>query len=540
MLRLKRGTTLTWSEGDVIAMSRVFGSDMAVTQRAPLLESIVKAAVKERVLLSPQLASRLIRWNDQRTELRQLKRLCIPIPWRKSERKFFDHQRHDLEYMRRTQLPSYLLAHQPGVGKTLIAMMWAHKQLDAQRTLIVTPNSGKQQWRREIRRWCKKHKRPVTIVQGTIADQIVQLTQARGWVIAHWEALVHARLGFVQHPWDCVILDEAQNIANRDAQRTDTVMTIESPYWAALTGHPFTNHLAELFPILQRLYPKKYTSFWRWAYLHIDMQPKAFGGFDMTGAVRPKLLKWELEPFTLRHTKKQVFKDLPPITRLRRDAELSERGLREYARIKKQFFAELDADAGRAGDTFHLPIINAMARTTRMRQYLIDPGLLGAREKSCKYPIVLELLDELDAPPVIFTSFRQAGVRLEAFLRRHKKSCGFIHGGMAKTVGKEQRRFLRGDYDALIVVTQAGSTVLNLGGYGYVMHLDLPWNPRDFEQTEGRVDRPEEGTGKLVPTTSYRIIVPGTYEEKMEKKLEKKHGRFGQVFTVGQLKELFA
>lgn len=536
MLRLKH-ETLVWSDADTVAMARVLGSDMAVKGRAPYLDSILKAAAAERVMLSERARDELANAIEYRRWLKPLKLIPDKV---KPRHGLFAHQAVDLEYMRRTKLPGYLLASQPGVGKTLVAMMHMRKQAEAERILVITPNSGKSQWRREIRRWLGRKDLPVTIVQGTMAEQIQQASVKRGWIIGHWESLVHARLGYRQEPFDGIILDEAHNIASREAQRTETALLLEATHRLALTAHPYTNSLAEMFPILQFLYPNVYTSFWRWAYLHIDMIPKAFGGFDMTGAVRPKLLKWELAPFTIRRTKRQVFKSLPRITRIRREAELSERGLREYARIKKQFFAELDADAGRAGDTFHLPIINAMARTTRMRQYLVDPGLLGAREKSAKYPIVLELLRELDRPPVIFTSFRQAAVRLEAFLKKQKLSCGFIHGGMAERVGREQRRFLKGKYDALLVVTQAGSTVLNLGGYGYVIHLDLPWHPRDLEQSEGRVDRPEEGTGKLIPTTAYRIIVPGTYEEKMEKKLERKHAQFGEVFTVGQLKELFA
>jgi hypothetical protein len=81
---------------------------------------------------------------------------------------------------------------------------------------------------------------------------------------------------------------------------------------------------------------------------------------------------------------------------------------------------------------------------------------------------------------------------------------------------------------------------LNLGKWGNVLHLDLPWTARDFEQTEGRVDRPEEGTGKMIPTTSYRVIVSDSYEGRMEEKLEKKHGMFADVFTVADLKKLFA
>lgn len=538
MLKL-RDDRLVWGDADDGPMSRVLGSDHAVKHWAPVLSSIAKAAVSENVRHSHSIETLLFAENLIRKQAKEFKELARESTY---TTRFFQHQNEDLYYMKQLGLPAYLLGHEPGVGKTLIAMMWARRIVRAQRILVICPNSAKDQWRREIRRWLGKKDLPVTIVDGRVDEQIVRASRKQGWVIGHWESLVHARLGYMQLDWDAIILDEAHNIQNRQALRTDTALALatRSEHRCALTAHPFANDLSELWPILAFLYPERYTSFWRWAGLHIDMVPKPFGGFDMTGAKRPRLLKWELRPFLLRRTKRSVFKSLPRISRQRLDTPLTERGQREYGRIKKQFFAELEAEAGNAGETFLLPIINVFARTTRLRQYLVDPGLLGAKEKSTKYPVVLELLKDTAKPFVIFTSFAQAAMRLQDFLRKSKLQTRVLQGSMKKGQSAQaQVQFHRGDLHALICVTGFAKESLNLGGFGYVAHLDLPWNAKDYEQTEGRVDRPQEGTGKLVPTTSYRLITPGTYEEKMEKKLEKKHRRFGEVFTLGSLKELF-
>jgi SNF2 family DNA or RNA helicase len=272
--------------------------------------------------------------------------------------------------------------------------------------------------------------------------------------------------------------------------------------------------------------------------MHVRATPKPFGGFEIEGAKRPKLLAWEIAPFTLSRTKQEVFKNLPRISSQRSTVRLSDKGYREYAKLRKQMFVELDA---LDGGTKVLPIINNLSRTTRIRQYVIDPGLLGAREKSVKYEQALELLDMIDAPTVIFTEFKQALLGLSAFLRKKNKSLrvDHIHGGMQKKISEKKRRFLNGDTDALIVVAKAGDTALNLGGYGYLIHLDLPFTPRDYEQRQGRVDRPREHTGELVPTTEYRIIAKDTYEERMEARLVKRHATFQGVFTVKDLRELF-
>jgi len=272
--------------------------------------------------------------------------------------------------------------------------------------------------------------------------------------------------------------------------------------------------------------------------MHVKAYPKPFGGFEIEGARRPKMLAWEIAPFRIMRTKKEVFKDLPPVAHVRRTVTLSPRGQKEYDRLKKAVFAELDAVKG---GTKFIPIINDLVRVTRTRQYLIDPGLIGARERPLKYDAVLEILDEINAPTVIFTSFQKAGRRLGAFLQQHKMRVGYIDGKVKKRNRLlSKKKFLQGKLDALIVVRSSGDTGLNLGKYGYLISLDLPWTFKGVEQAEGRVDRPEEKTGKLVPTTAYTLIVKGSYEERLERRLSRQHTTFNDVFTVENLRELFA
>lgn len=537
------GGRLVWSERDILGMARVLGPEYATKLQAPLLDSILRLAPKVGLQLEPILERRLADELSLRRHLAALRLRTDFPPTHPRERAWFAHQRADLAYMLHANRSAYLLGHQPGVGKTLVAIRWALSMApsatrfaEAPRVLVVTMNSAKHQWRREIRRW-GDDRWDVTIVEGSVVQQMQAATRD-GWVIAHWEALAHARFGFLQKAWDVAILDEAHMIQNRDAQRSQTAHALDATYRLALTGHPFANAPDELWSILHFLYPEVYTSFWRFVGMHIKVAPKPFGGFDMSGARRPKLLQWEIGPFTLRRTKRDVFASLPPVVRMPRVVELPRAYRATYDGLRKQFFAELE---GHAGEKKLLAIPSVLARITRLRQFLVDPQLIGDRRPSLKYPVVRELLDELDGPPVIFTSFAQAARRLSTYLGGHRKTCPVLEGRVPPRQRRQlQRTFLRGRLDALIVVTQAGGTALNLGKYGYVIHLDLPWTPKDIEQTEGRVDRPEEGTGRLVATTSYRVVVADSYEERLEAKLEEKFSRFAEVFTVAGLTSLFS
>lgn len=539
MIRL-RGERLRWDEADVAMMSRWLGMHAAKRQ-APYLDSLAKLIIKRKLPIDRRLRIRYASDVLERETLRALHDALDAEPTSATERRLFAHQRSALAYLRAARPSSVLLTDSPGVGKTAVAIRWATTLVKATRALVVCPNAAKDQWIGEIERWTPRWARdlPITVLDGTAADQVARAHAPRGWVIAHWEALVHARLGLLARSWDVAILDEGHHIGNRDAQRTETAHSLDAEYRAVLTAHPYTNGVDELWSILRFLYPDRYTSFWRFMAMHVEVAPKFFGGFTIVGPLRPKLLRWELRPFTLRRTKRQVFRSLPPLTRVRRTLTLTSRGRREYDRLRKEFFAEL---AGHDDVKDVLVIPSVLARVTRLRQYLIDPGLLGAREPSVKYPAIRDWLDELDGPPVIFTMYREAALRLQRFLgsTKSRKLTKVLHGGMAGKVTQLKREFRSGALDALIIVIKAGGASLNFGGRGYVGHLDLPWTPRDLEQAEGRVDRPEEGTGRLVPTTSVRFIVTNSYEEKMEKKLSGKHGQFRSVFTADGLRELFA
>lgn len=533
---------IRWEHADVRTMAKILGSESAVVSPkkryrcAPLVSSILKLAQRKRGYLSERAADYLRAEEQRRVLIEEWSSLEDASLDDYRSRKYFKHQRADLARMFNFPLTGYLNASEAGIGKTLPTIRYA-KHVRARRNLIICTNAAKDQWADEIRRWTKDSL-SITVVRGTVKQQIAAINACtRGWCIGHWESLVHAREGYLNAPWDFTALDEAQHIQNRSAQRTLTVFKLKSTYRMALTAHPYANGVNELFPLLKFLYPEQYTSFWRWANMHIQIDEGLWGGLDLRTPRRPQLLQWEIAPFTIRRLWKDVWKNLPPITRIPRSVELTASGSREYERLKKQFFVALEAHHGKKNI---LAIPSMLARVTRLRQYLIDPSILGAKEKSVKYPVVYDLIKELEGrPPVIFTMYRESAMRLQQFLRKKKLNVPVIAGGMKHKINRIKKQFLKGKYDAVIILISVGGTSLNFGKYGSVIYLDHPWTHKDVEQTEGRVRRPEEGTGKIVPTTSYHIIVKNSYEERMVQTRKDKHKDFAKVFTVAMAKELF-
>lgn len=550
MLRYKKGGWIRWHETDVPILANIIGPTEASKEKTRYSPTLVKEAKRRGLLVSPVLDRRLEKEVELRRQLRAILKEGDVLPDALATigyspdvtSRFFAHQRVALDYMDR--LDAYLLRDQPGVGKTPVAILWCEKRA-RNRVLVITPNSAKYQWGEEIERWSQGTlwsgiPPKISIIDGTISQQNDIAANSDGWVIGHWESLVHARDGIMENDWDIVVLDEGHMIRNRHIQRSDAAHLLgkTTPYRLILTAHPYVKSPDELYSLLAFLYPDRYTSYWRFFGMHVLAKPKFFGGFDILGTRSPKLLRWELQPFTLGRKKKDVFKTIP-VTRIARQIDLPRKYQRDLDSLRKEFFATL------TGREKRLPILNVLSRTTRLRQFLVDPGLIGSTLPSLKYPIISELLEELDGPPVIFTSFRQAGERLVKHLAKQKKRVGMIAGRVdnrkqsPKDRRNVQRRFHSGDYHAVVIVTEAGGTALNFGKYGYVVYLDLPWTAKDLEQTEGRVDRPDAETGEVRHTTSYRIITRGTYEERIERKIEKTHLTFSEVFDPKELRSLF-
>lgn len=523
------GNRLEWGEEDMLAASRVMGAEPASKGKAPYNPAVVKAMQKRGVILDSSCRALL----HHAKELRLFQaEIATAVAFGPPSTKLWPHQLQLVDFLHagidNHKLTGFLLADEVGVGKTAPSIITAEKFYNT-RVLILCRNSAKAQWRREVKRWTNHD---VTVVRGTLAEQAARVARP-GWVIGHWESLVNVRPAYLKQHWDFVIADEAHRAQNRKTKRADTLFELNADYRLALTAHPYANDPSELWALLHWLYPDTYGSYWRFFGMHVLARPKHFGGFDILGARQPKLLRWELAPFMLRRTRKQVRPWLPPITRTVRSVSLTAKGARDYSALKKEFFATL------RGREKALPIVNMLVRTTRMRQYLVDPATLGAKETSVKFPAVQDILEEAQKPTIIFTQFTEAGLNLQKYLEKRHFKVAMLHGGE----GDRERlksRFLKGKLDALIVQLQLGSESLNLGKYGIVCFLDLPWNGRDLEQAEGRVDRPEEGTGKSVPCTSYFIVVEDSYEVRLQQKIEKKHAMFQEVFSHKDLEELFA
>jgi SNF2 family DNA or RNA helicase len=149
---------------------------------------------------------------------------------------------------------TYLLADEPGLGKTAQALL-AAQAADAFPLLVVAPNVVKTNWAHEVELWTPL--RRATVVHGD-GDQVDAFADV---VIVNYDILDRhvgwlGDLGF-----GGMVVDEAHFIKNRGSQRSQHVLALSErirertarPLMMALTGTPLINDIEDFRAIWQFL-----------------------------------------------------------------------------------------------------------------------------------------------------------------------------------------------------------------------------------------------------------------------------------------------
>ncbi|WP_278256394.1 SNF2-related protein [Nocardioides convexus] len=149
---------------------------------------------------------------------------------------------------------TYLLADEPGLGKTAQALL-AAEAAGAFPLLAVVPNVVKTNWAREVEIWTPHRKATVLHGDGDDADGFADV------FIVNYEIL-DRHVGWLgNHGFRGMIVDEAHYIKNKSSQRSQNVLEISSrirariarPLLMALTGTPLINDIEDFRAIWQFL-----------------------------------------------------------------------------------------------------------------------------------------------------------------------------------------------------------------------------------------------------------------------------------------------
>jgi non-specific serine/threonine protein kinase len=309
-------------------------------------------------------------------------------------------------------------------------------------------------------------------------------------------------------PFRCVVLDEAQNIKNADAATTRAAARLNAQMRIALTGTPIENRLRELWSLASFANPGILGTA-RAFETRYERPITADRGSPLAAELRAIV-----RPFTLRRTKDEVLRELPPKTEIDRVVTLKTAEKRMYDALTHALRASLAKDLERrAPGTLSLSVFTAL---TRLRQMACDPRLVDPNAppvESAKREAFLDLVRELVSEgrrALVFSQFVELLTLWRQDLDAEKIAYEYLDGSTTKR-DRVVARFQEGKAPLFLISLKAGGAGLNLTAADTVIHCDPWWNPAVEDQATDRAYR----IGQDKPVTVVRLIASGTIEEKI-------------------------
>jgi Superfamily II DNA/RNA helicases, SNF2 family len=108
--------------------------------------------------------------------------------------------------------------------------------------------------------------------------------------------------------WHVIVLDESQQIKNRDSEVSKMARALKAPFKISLSGTPIENSLADLWAQMEFINPDTLGSFREFKETY--MLPIEKSGDE---SAKQRLFS-RIQPFFLRRTKEEVAPDLPPLS----------------------------------------------------------------------------------------------------------------------------------------------------------------------------------------------------------------------------------
>ena len=431
-----------------------------------------------------------------------------------------DYQKEGIEWLYTITKCGFggILADEMGLGKSIQTIYYIKEMLKENKDgkfLIVCPTALVYNWENEFKKFAPTLK--YQVISGTKATRREILASYKGNIFITSYGLLREDLEVYEKiNFECMVIDEAQNIKNPLAGITKSTKSIHASTKLALTGTPIENSVVELWSIFDFIMPGFLSSL-------VKFQKKyQVKEFDEKTTQLLSKLKEQVRPFILRRLKSEVIKDLPDKIENKIYIDLNEEQKKIYAAEVQQAQEKMNEMIEQNG--FAKSKMMILSLLTRLRQICIDPSLIMENYSggSAKIESLLEIIREITSTGhkvLLFTSFKTALERIRALLDEEDISNYTIAGDV-----KSQKRqmlvdaFNKDQTKVFLIMLKSGGTGLNLTSADTVIHLDLWWNPQAESQATDRTHR----IGQTKNVSVIKLICKGTIEERILELQEKK------------------
>jgi len=418
---------------------------------------------------------------------------------------------------------SGLLCDDMGLGKThqVMALMTGilHRfegRPSEIRFLVICPTTVLSHWKDKVMEFAP-HLDPY-IYHGTDRSFLDGFEQHRLLITSYGIALRDIEM-LADYRFELIVLDEIQAVKNKSTKTYAAVKALEAACTIGLTGTPIENSLTDLKSLFDIILP---------GYLMTDsvfddhFRAPIEEGSDR--ASQEKLTR-VIHPFTLRRTKDQVLKELPPKIEDLRRCSLSPDQIRFYRDVTENQGKELVQALKDPGSK--VPYMHIFAVLNYLKQICNHPALIEGdtvgynKYESGKWDLFVELLTESlgsGQKVVVFSQYVKMLALIETYLKDEGIDFATIKGHTRKRAEAVARFNTEPKCMVFTASLRASGLGIDLTGGSVVIHYDRWWNAAREEQATDRVHRIGQRRGVQV----FKLITENTLEEKIDAIISRK------------------
>lgn len=416
------------------------------------------------------------------------------------EAKPYQYQKEGISFLSMVSDESVgcILGDDMGLGKTLqiIALLLLEKNKNRQGSLVIAPATLLENWRREIYSFAPSIS--VYVHAGSQRAGVSKGLDTIDVVLVSYETAIKDEPILAQISWNLLVLDEAQNIKNPIAKRTQVVKSLPRRVSIAVTGTPFENKSDDLWSLADFAVPG------------ILGDIESFNQRFLNDEESAEDLAPLITPIMLRRLVEDVAKDLPEKIEIPQPINVSDEFAERYERLRVATLEEY----GKAAN---------MVATTRLRMLCVHPNLISDEysghdiERDLpKYQHTLDLMGEIFSKKeklLVFTTYQKM---VDIFMKDSSLLWpdgyfNFIDGRVLVSRRQEivDEFFAHSEIGALFLNPKAAGAGLNITAANHVIHYNPEWNPALTEQASRRSYRRKQEK----PVTIHHLYYANTVEE---------------------------
>lgn len=395
--------------------------------------------------------------------------------------------------------------------------------------LIILPASLVFNWANELRKYAPSLQ--VLHYTGAGRKKVEKTMSSFDVVLTTYQTVVSDVEFLKTHHFHYIILDESQQIRNKNSKTFLSIHQLSCDHRISLSGTPIENSLSDLWSQMEFINPSilgTYSFFKETFQIPIEKNANEKALAELKSLV---------DPYILRRTKFQVAKDLPELSETIYYTSMTESQRKAYEREKsaaRNQLLGLDKNSGQY--RFHV-----LSSLMKLRQIANHPKIAYEpySDDSGKFEDVKDQLLTIvksGMKVLVFSSFLSHLKLFVTWLTEQNIQYVQLDGAMDGVERQRSVTTFQDDKDTQVFLLsiKAGGTGLNLTAADYVFILDPWWNPFVEMQAIARAHR--IGREKQVMVT--RFISKDTIEEKIMMLQAKKKTLSADVIDISDIPEL--